>query len=185
MGIPSKSKAAKAGKYAGWTVPSNYQPIHETLRMLKVVPYENYGEITLRAVITKYWKEVLLAHVLIICLCLATVYFRRLNLRLSIAQEQIQEELLERKRAQEKLKIASEEVHEKNLALEKNLDQIKQMQDSARIEIEREKEGALSELRSEVARLAIDAAEKLLSENLDAEKNRKLVKDFLDDVSSN
>ncbi len=73
----------------------------------------------------------------------------------------------------------------RGVEVEKTREQIKQMQDAARAEIEREKEGALSELRSEVARLAIDAAEKLLSENLDAEKNRKLVKDFIDDVSSN
>ena len=69
--------------------------------------------------------------------------------------------------------------------VEKTREQIRQMQDAARDEIEREKEGALSELRSEVALLAIGAAEKLLSENLDAEKNRRLVKDFIDDVSSN
>ena len=69
--------------------------------------------------------------------------------------------------------------------VEKTREQIRQMQDAARGEIEREKEGALNELRTEVARLAIGAAEKLLSENLDAEKNRQLVKDFIDDVSSN
>ena len=69
--------------------------------------------------------------------------------------------------------------------VEKTKEQIKQMQDAARSDIEREKEGALGELRAEVAKLAIDAAEKLLSENLDAEKNRKLVKDFIDDLSSN
>lgn len=61
--------------------------------------------------------------------------------------------------------------------------QIRQMQESAQAEIEREKEAALNELRAEVAKLAIDAAGKLLEENLDAEKNRKLVTDFLDDLS--
>ena len=73
----------------------------------------------------------------------------------------------------------------RDIEVEKTREQLKQMQDSARAEIERQKEGALSELRSEVARLAIDAAGKLLSENLDTEKNRKLVKNFIDDVSSN
>lgn len=69
--------------------------------------------------------------------------------------------------------------------IEKTREQIRQMQEAARSEIEREKEGALNELRAEVANLAIQAAEKLLSENLDAEKNRKIVNDFLDDLSSN
>ncbi|MGD8414663.1 MAG: F0F1 ATP synthase subunit B [Candidatus Latescibacterota bacterium] len=65
----------------------------------------------------------------------------------------------------------------------KTRDQVRQMQESAREEIEREKEGALNELRAEVARLAVNAAEKLLEENLDADKNRRLVQSFLDDMS--
>lgn len=62
---------------------------------------------------------------------------------------------------------------------EKTRAQIREMQDAARAEIEREKQGALDELRTEVAELAIKAAEKLLDENLDAEKNRKLVNEFI------
>ena len=73
----------------------------------------------------------------------------------------------------------------KAVEVEKTREQIRQLQDAARADIEREKQGALSELRAEVARLAIAAAEKLLSENLDEEKNRKLVRDFIDNVSSN
>lgn len=30
MGMPPDHPAAKAGKYDGWTVPANYQPIHES-----------------------------------------------------------------------------------------------------------------------------------------------------------
>lgn len=68
---------------------------------------------------------------------------------------------------------------------ERTREQLKQMHESARLEIEREKQSALNALRAEVANLAIGAAEKLLSENLDAEKNRKLVDDFIDGLSSN
>lgn len=73
----------------------------------------------------------------------------------------------------------------KAVEIERTRKQIRQLQDAARADIEREKEGALSELRNEVARLAIAAAEKLLSETLDEEKNRKLVKDFIDNMSPN
>lgn len=62
---------------------------------------------------------------------------------------------------------------------------IREMQEAARAEIEREKQGALDELRTEVAELAIMAAEKLLSENLDAPKNRKLVEEFIQDLNAN
>lgn len=69
--------------------------------------------------------------------------------------------------------------------VEKTRGQIREMQESARAEIEREKQGALDELRSEVADLAIKAAEKLLSENLDSDKNKKLVDSFINDLNGN
>ena len=72
----------------------------------------------------------------------------------------------------------------RNEEIDKTKEQIRQMQEVARAEIEREKEGALNELRAEVANLAIGAAEKLLAENLDADKNKRLVKDFLDDLKN-
>jgi len=69
--------------------------------------------------------------------------------------------------------------------IERTRDQIRGMQEAARVEIEREKQGALDELRTEVADLAIKAAEKLLQENLDAAKNRRLVEDFIRDLNGN
>ncbi len=63
--------------------------------------------------------------------------------------------------------------------------QIKQLQDSAQAEIEREKENALNSLRNEVADLAIRAAEKILRENLDADRQKKIVDNFLGDLSKN
>ena len=69
--------------------------------------------------------------------------------------------------------------------MEKTRSQIQRMQEQATAEIEREKEGALDELRTEVADLAIKAAEKILSESLDATRQRKLVDDFLKDLSKN
>lgn len=69
--------------------------------------------------------------------------------------------------------------------VEKTRQQLRQMQEQAQAEIEREKQGALSELRSEVADLAIRAAEKILSETLDAGRQKKIVKDFLEDLPAN
>lgn len=46
-------------------------------------------------------------------------------------------------------------------------------------EIQAEKERAISELRANVADLAIAAAEKILEANLDDQKHRKLVDDFI------
>lgn len=67
----------------------------------------------------------------------------------------------------------------------KTREQIRLLQQQAQAEIEREKQGALDELRSEVADLAIQAAAKILHENLDAQRQRKLVDQFIDTLPKN
>jgi hypothetical protein len=37
------SEAAKAADIAGWTIPLDYQPVHDCLRELQVSPYDNHG----------------------------------------------------------------------------------------------------------------------------------------------
>ena len=63
--------------------------------------------------------------------------------------------------------------------------EIRQMQEQAQAEIEREKQSALDELRGEVAALAIEAAEKILHENLDAKRQHRLVDQFIDKLPKN
>jgi F-type H+-transporting ATPase subunit b len=74
--------------------------------------------------------------------------------------------------------IRSEEV-------ERTREQIRQMQIAAQAEIARERDGALETLRSEVADLAIQAAERVLDANLDDDRQRKLVNDFLGGLPKN
>jgi F-type H+-transporting ATPase subunit b len=69
--------------------------------------------------------------------------------------------------------------------VEKTREAVLQIQESARAEIEREKQGALNELRAEVADLAIKAAGKILDENLDNDRQRRLVDSFIRDLGKN
>ena len=69
--------------------------------------------------------------------------------------------------------------------INKTREQIQAMQEQARQEIEREKDSALEALRHQVADLAIVAAEKILHENLDADRQKKVVNDFLGGLSEN
>lgn len=55
----------------------------------------------------------------------------------------------------------------------------------AKEEIERETEAAKQRLRSEVADLAIKAAEKILDESLDANRHKTLVDNFLNQLPKN
>lgn len=54
----------------------------------------------------------------------------------------------------------------------------------ARDEIEREKDAALDELRRESVDLALAAASRLMSERMDGERDRELVRDYLSGLTS-
>ncbi len=75
-------------------------------------------------------------------------------------------------------KLRSEEV-------DKTRAQLRQLQEQAQVEIEREKQNALNMLREEVAHLAVDAAGKILRDTLDAERQKKIVDEILGDLSRN
>ncbi len=44
--MPPDSEAARAALCGGWTIPLNYQPVHDCLKALKVGPYRNLGRVT-------------------------------------------------------------------------------------------------------------------------------------------
>ncbi len=67
--------------------------------------------------------------------------------------------------------------------IEKTREQIRKMQAQAQEEIEQQKQRALDELRSEVADLAIQAANKILHENIDSDRQRNLVDRFINQLS--
>ena len=87
--MPPDSPAARDGKYAGWTVPDNYQPVHEVLRTLHIRPYEHYGEITFRDVLLKYWPLAVTGLLLLLLLAAWNQHFRRINRRLQETQAQL------------------------------------------------------------------------------------------------
>lgn len=75
-------------------------------------------------------------------------------------------------------KLRSEEV-------DKTREQLRELQEQAQADIEREKQNALTTLRDEVAHLAVDAAGKILRDTLDADRQKKIVDDMLGDLSRN
>ena len=60
--------AAKAGNYVGWSVPLNYQPVHDLLRTLKIGPYKDYGKVTLKDTLLtyRYWITAIVAILLVL-----------------------------------------------------------------------------------------------------------------------
>ena len=88
--------------------------------------------------------------------------------------------------AQRLLRAAREEAERlRGEEVQKTREQIQHLRDQAQAEIEREKDSALDALRAEVADLAIQAAEIILQENLDAPRQRRLVANFIDELPKN
>lgn len=88
--------------------------------------------------------------------------------------------------AQRLLRTAREEAERlRGEEVQKTREQIQHLRDQAQAEIEREKDSALDALRAEVADLAIQAAEIILQENLDAPRQRRLVANFIDELPKN
>jgi len=69
--------------------------------------------------------------------------------------------------------------------MDRTSQQSRTMIDQAKMEIERDKEAALAQLRGEVANLAIKAAEKILDETLDENKQRKVIDAYLRELPKN
>jgi phosphate/phosphite/phosphonate ABC transporter binding protein len=102
--MPPDSPAARAARCAGWTVPLNYQPVHECLKELRIDPYKDFGKITLANVFRNYWPWFLATALAVIVLTAGVVFIARLNRRLAHTQSQLQNELAERERAEETLR---------------------------------------------------------------------------------
>jgi F-type H+-transporting ATPase subunit b len=86
-------------------------------------------------------------------------------------------------------KIRKEAIEEAELLRSERIEKAKKdaskLLEDARKTIEQEKKQALSELRNEVAELAVKSASMIIGEELDRDKNKKLVDDFIGDLSKN
>ncbi len=82
LAMPADSPAAKAGQNAGWSVPLNYQPVHELMKTLRVGPYESLGQVTLIEALRQHWQWGVTAAAFLLLLGLANAYVATLNRRL-------------------------------------------------------------------------------------------------------
>jgi two-component system sensor histidine kinase TtrS len=119
--MPPDDPAARAARSAGWTIPHNYQPVHECLKALRVGPYEDYGHLTVREAFRQYWPWALAP--LAIMVLLFTARQTQINRRLRQA-------IAVRKRAEEATLAAQQQLldhqqRERELA-EAELDKVRE-----------------------------------------------------------
>lgn len=107
LAMPKYHQAALAGEYSGWTIPVEYQGVHELFRELQIGPYEWMRRPTLAVLWSRYWQWILIAFLGVIW-WLWHVYrveqlVRVRTSQLTQANHRLQEEMGERQQAEEKL----------------------------------------------------------------------------------
>lgn len=114
LSMPSNSPAAMSGGYGGWTVPLDYQPVHELFRELRIGPYEEIGQITFMDVLKQYGHWIALGTVaILITIAWATwieVLVKRRTTELSSANQELERQIAERIRAEEEALLRRSEL---------------------------------------------------------------------------
>jgi two-component system sensor histidine kinase TtrS len=84
--------AAIAGGYGGWSIPLDYQPVHDLFKSLKLPPYDRPARFTLIEAIKRYWYWVLGGAFILLFMALMTGWVVRLNRALKMAKRHLEEE---------------------------------------------------------------------------------------------
>ncbi len=84
--MPDDHPAALIGNYAGWTIPLDYEPVHELFRELNLPPYKLPTRFTLWDAVTRYWYGLMFGTVVLLLLGIAAWWETRLIKRLKMAK---------------------------------------------------------------------------------------------------
>ncbi len=91
LSMDADEPAAKASKSAGWTVPLNYQPVHDCLLDLRIAPYADFGQFTFSDVLRRYWRQLVLLLFFLTLVVTTSLYILQLNRNLKQKKEEVDE----------------------------------------------------------------------------------------------
>ena len=91
LAMDADDPAARASNSCGWTAPLNYQAVHDCLLDLRIGPYVDFGQFTLRDVLRRYWRQLTLLVLAVGAVVAAALAIFRLNRRLVEKNRQIDE----------------------------------------------------------------------------------------------
>lgn len=83
--------AARVSQTTGWTLPLNYQPVHQALRELRIGPYAHLRHLSFREVWQQYWHWGALALLFLLLLLVSAGYIGQTNRRLRLHQQELRE----------------------------------------------------------------------------------------------
>ncbi len=86
LNMPTNHAAARSGRYAGWTIPLDYQQVHELFQELQLPPYQQTGQFTIFDVVKKYIYWFILGFVVMVLIVIMTYWVFRLNRELQRAK---------------------------------------------------------------------------------------------------
>ncbi len=89
--MPVDHAATRSGGYAGWTIPLDYQPVHDLLRRLHLPPYDRPTPFTLSEAVARYWLALLLGGLSLALMAVLTTLVTRLNKRLARAKARLEQ----------------------------------------------------------------------------------------------
>lgn len=94
--IPSDHPAAIAGKYIGWTVPEDYQPVHNLMKELKVGPYLHFNKNPVEHFFDEYLIHIIIALSVFVILIFTSIYILSLNRKLYVIKNELEQRVEER-----------------------------------------------------------------------------------------
>lgn len=131
LSLPADSPVVQAASSEGWTVPLDYQPVHELMKELHVGPYSKLGTVTWKDILREYRGWVITLGITITSLIIAILAAIRLNRHLLQSKKHFEAEVKERKRAEtaelmqaERIRILYEASSMPNQSLEQHIDEI-------------------------------------------------------------
>lgn len=86
MRMSSDDPAAVASQITGWTLPLNYQPVHQTLSELRIGPYEHLRHLSVQEVLAQYWHWLAIAILALLLSLSLAAFIGRTNQRLRLHQ---------------------------------------------------------------------------------------------------
>ena len=88
--MPSDHPAALAGNYAGWTIPLDYEPVHELFRELNLPPYRLSTRFTLWDAVKRYWYGLVFGVTVLLFLGIAALWETLVNKGLKMAKRRLE-----------------------------------------------------------------------------------------------
>ena len=129
--LSKHSFAAKESKSEGWTVPLDYQPVHQLMKELRVGPYAKQVEISVDEVVDQFSPYIIAITLLFIAILIGTVVIFLFNRKLTASKDSLVKEVKERLHAEseqhkqvERIRTLYEVSSMPGLTLEQQIDEI-------------------------------------------------------------